>query len=132
LPTSSNGGVERRPGADLRGAHVLVVEDHWPVANALRLFLESEGMEVSGPAATTADALRLASEQEPDLAVVDINLKGETAYGVIDHLRDQGVRIVVVTGYAVVPGLMEKVTAVLQKPFNGPELLRALHRALSL
>src|SRR6476469_6155406 len=54
LPTSSNGGVERRPGADLRGAHVLVVEDHWPVANALRLFLESEGMEVSGPAATTA------------------------------------------------------------------------------
>ena len=53
------------------------------------------------------------------------------AYGLIDQLRDQGIRIVVATGYAVLPGLTEKVAAVLQKPFNGPELLRALRDALS-
>src|SRR5262249_42482383 len=28
---------------DLRGARVLVVEDHWPVANALKSLLEAEG-----------------------------------------------------------------------------------------
>jgi DNA-binding response OmpR family regulator len=110
---------------------VLVVEDHWQVANALKSFLEAEGMEVSGPAATTADAQRLATEQKPDLAVVDIHLKLETAYVLIHRLNDQGVRVVVLSGYAVLPDLTEKVVAVLQKPFNGPELLGALRCALS-
>ena len=62
----------------------------------------------------------------------DINLKGgEMAYDLIDRLRDQGVRIVVVSGYAVLPRLAGSAAAVLQKPFNGPELLRALRCALS-
>jgi CheY-like chemotaxis protein len=74
----------------------------------------------------------LASEQKPDLAVVDINLKGEFAYGVIDRLHDQGTRVVVLTGYAVLAQqLTKKVRAVLQKPFNASELLAALRRALS-
>ena len=108
---------------------MLVVEDQWHVASALKSLLETEGMEVSGPAATTAHALRLATDKKLDLAVVDINLKGEMAYGLIDQLNDQGVRVVVVSGYAVLPGLTEKVAAVLQKPFNGPALLAALRRA---
>ena len=131
MPTSNNGRVERRPRADLKGVPVLVVEDQWHVANAVKSVLEIEGMRVIGPASTAADALRLVTEQKPDLAVVDTNLKGELAYGLIDQLHDQGIHIVVVTGYAVLPGLTEKVVAVLQKPFNGPELLRALRDALS-
>jgi len=86
-------------------------------------------MEARGPAATSADALELATEQKPDVAVVDINLKGEMAYGLIDQLHDKGVRIVVATGYAV-PRLTEKVAAVVQKPFNRTDLLTALRRAL--
>jgi len=89
-------------------------------------------MEVSGPVATTADAQRLATEEKPDLAVVDIHLKLETAYVLIHQLDDQGVRVVVLTGYAMLPALTTKVVAVLLKPFNGPELLGALRRALSL
>ena len=129
MPISNKGGVDKRPRADLKGVRVLVVEDHWHVANALKLLFEAEGMEVSGPAASSADALRLAAEQKPDLAVVDINLGREMAYGLIDNLHDQGVRIVVVSGYAVLaPRLTGKVDVVLQKPFNGPELLAALRR----
>jgi DNA-binding response OmpR family regulator len=116
---------------DLRGKRVLVVEDQWNVANALRSILEHEGMEVSGPAGKTADAHRLADEHKPELAVVDINLKGEMAYSLIDDLHDRGVRVVVISGYAVLPRLSAKVAAVLQKPFNGPELLASLRRALS-
>jgi CheY-like chemotaxis protein len=111
---------------------VLVVEDQWHVAHALKSLLEAEGMKVTGPASTAADALRLATAQKPDLAVVDINLKGgEMAYDLIDRLHDQGVRIVVVTGYAVLPRVSGKVGAVLQKPVDGPKLLGALRRALS-
>jgi len=113
----------------LTGARVLVVEDHWHGANALKSLLEAEGAHLSGPASTAADAHRLAVERELDLAVVDINLKGEMAYDLIDELHDQGVRVVVATGYAVMPRLSEKVAAVLQKPFNGPALLAALRRA---
>jgi DNA-binding response OmpR family regulator len=130
LPTSAD-EANRPPRSDLKGVRVLVVEDHWHVANALKLFLEVEGMEVSGPAATTADARRLAAAQKPDVAVIDINLKGEMAYALIDQLHDQGVPIVVVTGYAVLPGLTDKVVAVLQKPFHAPELLAVVRRALS-
>jgi DNA-binding response OmpR family regulator len=115
----------------LSGVRVLVVEDHWHVANALQSFLESEGMQVSGPAATTADAQRLATEQKPDLAIVDIHLKLETAYVLIHQLEKQGIGVVVLSGYAVLPALTTKVVAILQKPFNGPELLEALRRGLS-
>jgi DNA-binding response OmpR family regulator len=124
--------VGRTSRAELSGVRVLVVEDHWHVANALKSFLETEGMQVSGPAATTADAQRLATEQKPDLAIVDIHLKLETAYVLIHQLDEQGIRVVVLSGYAVLPALTTKVVAILQKPFNGPELLEALRRGLSL
>ena len=129
MPSSNTGGADKPPRTGLRGVHVLVVEDHWHVANALRLVLETEGMEVIGPAATLTDAYRLATERKLDLAVVDINLRGEMAYDLIDRIHASGVRVVVLTGYAVLPRLTEKVVDVLQKPFNGPELLAALHRA---
>jgi DNA-binding response OmpR family regulator len=129
LPTSNAGGAGESSRADLRGVRVLVVEDHWDLASALKLCLETGGMDVIGPAAATAEALRLATEQKPDLAVVDINLKGEMAYGLIDQLQDQGIRIVVVSGYAVLPHVTGKVAALLQKPFTGPELLAAMRRA---
>jgi DNA-binding NtrC family response regulator len=115
----------------LEGVGILVVEDNWHAANALKSLFEAEHMVVSGPASTTVDARRLATEDKPELAVVDINLKGEMAYDLIDQLHDQGIRVVVVSGYAIVPRLTEKVVAVLQKPFNGPQLLGALRRALS-
>jgi DNA-binding response OmpR family regulator len=46
---------------------VLIVEDNWHIAHALRSLLETEGMEVSGTAATLNHALRLVTEQKPDL-----------------------------------------------------------------
>ena len=65
----------------LRGLRVLVIEHGWQVADALELSLESMGLVVAGPAATTAEAQRLTRECSPDLAVVDVNLRGEMADG---------------------------------------------------
>src|SRR2546426_11207776 len=101
----------------LAGIRVLVVEDAWHVAKALKTALEQVGMDVAGPAATTADARRLIGERMPRVAVVDVNLKREMACGLIEELHDQGVSVVVVSGYAVPPISADKAAAILQKPF---------------
>jgi DNA-binding response OmpR family regulator len=115
----------------LEGVRVLVVEDTWHVAKALKSTLENVGMDVSGPAATTAEARRLMVEQMPLLAVVDVNLKGEMAGGLIKELHDQGVSVVVVSGYAIPQISVDNVAAILQKPFSGSELLVTLRRVLA-
>ena len=69
-------------------------------------------MEVIGPAATMFDAEHLAAEDRPEVAVIDINLKGEMAYALIDQLHDQVVRVVVVTACSVVPQARGKATAI--------------------
>lgn len=117
--------------AELRNVRVLVVEDAWHVATALRGLLEGLGMQVVGPAASVLEAERLAAAQMPEVAVVDVNLKGEMAYGLVDQLHDSGVPVIVVSGYAVLPSLTEKAVVILQKPFNGPDLVTALQHAIS-
>ena len=127
---ASKGPVEQ-DYSSLTGVSVLVVEDTWHVAKALRSALEQVGMEVSGPTATTTAARRLIAEQMPRLAVVDVNLKGELACGLIEELHDQAVSVVVVSGYGVPPISAEKTAVILQKPVSGPELLGALCGALA-
>ena len=87
----------------LKDVPVLVVEDSWHVAKAMKSALEQLGMRVVGPAATTGDARRLVAEQKPKLALVDVNLKKEMATGLIEELHRQGILVIVVSGYAVPP-----------------------------
>ena len=115
----------------LEGVRVLVVEDTWHVAKALKAALEQVGMDVSGPAATIVEARRLIAEHIPQVAVVDVNLKHEMASGLIEELHDQGVSVVVVSGYAVPPISADKAAAILQKPFSGSELLATLRRVVA-
>jgi CheY-like chemotaxis protein len=119
------------PGtSNLNGLRVLVVEDSWQVGASVKRLLEACGADVAGPAATVADAARLVSERPIDVALVDINLRGgELAYDLIDQLHDQGIRVVVVTGYADVSIDEKKVAAVLQKPVSAPRLLQSLRAA---
>src|SRR5262245_52983980 len=115
--------------SSLRDLRVLVVEDSWHVAHALKGLLEELGVSVAGPAATLEEAERLLAARAPDVAVVDINLKGEMAYGLIDRLNERGVRVVVISGYAVPQVAQAKVAAVLQKPFSAKSLLAILRQA---
>jgi CheY-like chemotaxis protein len=127
---SLNPQMPEPESAHLHGLRVLVVEDSWQVSAALKRLLEAWGADVAGPVATVADAARLVSERTPDVALVDINLRGgELAYDLIDQLHDQGIRIVVVTGYADVSIDEKKVAAVLQKPVSVPRLLQSLRPA---
>jgi len=118
--------------SDLNAVSVLVVEDNWHVANAMKVALEQLGMRVIGPAATTAEAKRLAVEKPPKMAIVDINLKRETASSLIDELHAQGVRVVVTSSYAMPPVSKESVAAFLHKPFSGQELITTMRRVVRL
>ena len=130
MPSANDKDAPNGEASGLRGLRVLVVEDTWHVAKALKTALEGMGMVVAGPAANTADAERLIAEETPHLAVVDVNLKGELAYGLIDRMHDRGVRVIVVSGYAVLPNSTQKAAAVLQKPFSGAELQATLRQVM--
>jgi DNA-binding NtrC family response regulator len=112
---------------DLKGIVVLLVEDSWHLGVAMKRLLQLLGADVAGPAATTAEAERLIAERIPDVALVDFNLRdNELADGLIDRLHDQGVRVIVTSGYAVFPMAPEKVVAILQKPISESQLLAVL------
>lgn len=105
----------------------MVVEDSWHIGVALKSLLRSLGADVAGPVATGADAERLIAEDPPDAAIVDFNLRGgELANDLIDRLNSRGIRVIVVSGYAVLPIAPGKAAAILQKPIVEAQLLGAL------
>jgi DNA-binding NtrC family response regulator len=113
----------------LKGMHILLVEDSWQLGIALKNLLQMLGADVAGPVATTAEAERLISEHGPDVALVDVNLRGgEQAYDLIDELHGKGVRVIVTSGYADHPLASQKVVAILQKPISEELLLETLRR----
>jgi CheY-like chemotaxis protein len=120
----------RTSSSDLQGLRVLVVEDGWQVADGLKLSLEQWGMVVAGPAATAREAQSLVIECRPELAIVDVNLKGEMGYRLMDWLHDRGIQVVVISGYEDLPGSLGKFAAVLQKPFTDAALLATLQRTM--
>ena len=110
----------------LRGVSVLVVEDAWHVATAMKGVLEQLGMHVLGPAATTLEARRLLATQRPRAAVVDVNLRSEMAWDLIDDLREQDIDVIVMSGYALPDTSRGRPLTHLQKPFDAAELTAAL------
>jgi len=114
----------------LKGVRVLVVEDSWQVASTMKSALEEAGMVVAKPAATLAAAKRLIANHIFDLAVVDINLKGEMSYDLIVRLSDRGVRVVVVSGYVTPEESIPSAAAVLQKPLSTVELIETLRQVI--
>ena len=124
------GKGKRASSSGLQGLRALVVEDGWQVADGLKLSLEQWGMIVAGPVGTAREAQSLVMECRPDLAIVDVNLKGEMGYKLMDWLHDRGIQVVVISGYEDLPGSLEKFAAILQKPFTDAVLLTTLKRMM--
>src|SRR5262249_44310033 len=58
----------------------VIVDDNSYFLDAARELLEREGLEVVGVASTSADALRLVAELEPDVTLVDVDLGDEDGF----------------------------------------------------
>ncbi len=65
---------------------VLIVEDEHLVAMHLQKTLSELGLNIVGPAPNAERALRLARDEKPDLAIVDIRLPGDDGLSVANEL----------------------------------------------
>lgn len=120
----------RSAAPGLKGVRVLVVEDGWQVADALKLSLEQMGMVVAGPVATAKEAHCLVADRNPGVAIVDVNLKGEMAYELMDWLHGRGIAVIVITGYEDLPRALRRFAAILHKPFTMATLFTTLERVM--
>jgi CheY-like chemotaxis protein len=120
--------MSANPQPSLSGRRVLVVEDEYFLADDLSRALTQLGAEVLGPVATREEALDLlASGERIDLAVLDINLQGESVFPVADTLLEQGVPFLFATGYdqTAIPLQYQQVPR-WEKPFAPEALAQAL------
>jgi DNA-binding response OmpR family regulator len=78
---------------------VLIVEDEPLQVMELTEILEAEKYDVVGTAGSISDALHCIHADEFDIALVDVNLSGETTERVADLLAEQTVPFGVVTAY---------------------------------
>lgn len=112
----------------LNGRRILVVEDEYLIAGDIREALLAVGATVMGPVPSVAQALELiGSEPAPDVAMLDINLRGEEIFAVADKLVELGVPFVFATGYdrSFIPERYDAVPSLL-KPIKAHNILAAL------
>jgi len=109
---------------DLTGVRILVVEDSWQIGMAIPSLLKAFGAEALGPIANSVDAQRLVCEQLPHATLVDFNLRGgELAGALVEQLQEQGIYVVVTTGYSDLPGVRRNSIPILHKPVGEEALL---------
>ena len=101
------------------------------VAMLLEDLLQELGCHVVEIASRVETAITSIRARIFDVAILDVNLKGETSYPVADVLELRKVPFLFATGYGTeaIPKKYWQRT-VLQKPFRKPELEEALLRAL--
>jgi DNA-binding NarL/FixJ family response regulator len=138
----------RPPGAPPRGdferaafdkpdarARVLIVEDDFVVAMEMETALKAAGFEVAGIAGTARDAVWLALQTRPDLAVMDIRLQGERdgVDAAIEIYRAAGVRAIFATAHQD-PPVQARAEAArplgwLTKPYDSDALISLVRTA---
>ncbi len=104
---------------------MLVVEDSFAVADALKWELASFGASKVALAANVEQAMRLLDAAEVDAALLDVNLAGESVLPVAERLEECGVPFVFVTGYSDTDMLDGRFTEVkcYQKPISAGQIV---------
>jgi DNA-binding response OmpR family regulator len=120
--------------AGLTGVHVLVVEDEPLIAIEFQEILAADGAEVLGPVPTVTKALATIEKGLPDIAVLDLNLRGERSTPVARALRSATVPFVLATGYSShhLDDPVLRDAPIIPKPVNPRMLIRTLRELLSI
>jgi CheY-like chemotaxis protein len=106
---------------------VLILEDEPIVAFTLEDMLLDLGFEDVRLTTSIEDAFRSLEINSPDIAVLDVNIRGERSYGVADKLSGLGVPFIFATGNGNAEhpeGL--KLVPTLTKPYSPEDLASAL------
>jgi CheY-like chemotaxis protein len=108
---------------------VLVVEDDELIAECLHQTLEDAGACVVGPFGSVPEVLDLLTTGGPaiDLALLDVNIRGESCFPVADALQARRIPFVFMTGYSesAIPECYRQVPR-LEKPIPHDEILRVV------
>jgi DNA-binding response OmpR family regulator len=108
---------------------VLIVEDEALITMLFEDILEDLACKVVGPAMNVRQALELAQSAEIDVAILDVNLGGESSFPVAALLRSREVPLVFSSGYGsqgLPPEWQDRPT--LPKPFTSDEVADMLSR----
>lgn len=114
---------------------VVVAEDEGLIRMDVVATLQEAGYEVVGEAADGEDAIKLATELEPDLVVMDIKMPKLDGISAAEKISELKIPVVLLTAFsqadlvtrAAEAGAMAYVT----KPFKPSDLLPAIQIALS-
>ena len=98
---------------------ILIVEDEPLIAMMLEDFILSLGYEVAGPCESVEEALAAVATKSFHLAILDVNLKGESVWPVATALRERGIPFVLASGGHVEPPPAEFAdTPMIEKPYT--------------
>ena len=105
---------------DIRGRRILIAEDEAMIALDLESFLQDLGCEIIGPVANVEDLVQQIETHRPDGALLDINLRGEQVFAVLPRLIEQGLPVIITSGYDDVTLIPQDFRALprISKPFN--------------
>jgi CheY-like chemotaxis protein len=111
---------------------VLIVEDDVMIRMLIEDMLADLGFAVAAQAAKVHEALAAVNSTDIDVAILDVNLSGETTGPVAEALAARGTPFVFATGYGE-HGLPEQFRdrPLLKKPFQIDGLKRMLDTALA-
>ena len=115
------------------GRVVLIAEDEYLLASEMAQDLAGHGATVLGPTGKLDVALDLvARTTRIDVAVLDINLRGEMAFALADALGERQVPVLFATGYSdtVLPERYRDAPRC-EKPVGVADLRAALERLLA-
>lgn len=115
----------------MKALRILVVEDDTLVGVLVGRMLEEMGYDVCAIEATKADAVTAAAQHRPDLMIVDAWLGDGSGVSAVEEILRAGfVPHLFMSGN--IPGVkaLRPGAVVLQKPFRGAELARAIQHAL--
>ena len=117
--------TEARPAQPT--ARVLIVEDEVMIRILLEGMLRKLGYTITAEAGRVEEALEVANNVDFDLAILDVNLNGQSVSPVADVLSARGMPFVFVTGYGE-GGIPEayRDRPILKKPFQMNGLRRVL------
>ena len=105
---------------DIRGRRILIAEDEAMIALDLESVLQDLGCEIIGPVANVEDLVEQFETQHPDGALLDINLRGKQVFAVLPRLIEQGLPVIITSGYDDVTLIPQDFRALprISKPFN--------------
>ena len=127
-----NGRGRNRRAAELEGYRVLVVEDEFLIALEVEDAIRRAGGTVIGPVSTLENGLDTAEHGTFDVAVVDMNLRGEVATPIAETLAQRRIPFVAATGYDIARIAPElDCPRHLRKPYRSDELIHTLVAALA-